>query len=301
VIRWIERTIQAQPAARELSELRMVAGLTVAATIAAIQLLRFELAALGDKVMGNGAAPLQNALQRVMAEQSLSLLGAPDAEEIEVKTAAPSAERARSLAHEVRNPLNGAAIHLTFLERQLAHLGADSETVEAAHIIGKEIQRVSELVTNYLDANDITRRTRISLRALCARAVQLAAGDAAAAGIDIHAAEDAPDIALDLELSKIELVLLDLLQHGIERALETKGRVLMCARHDAGEAIIEVRHDAGKAASAAHFNEHYGSGFNVALQVVAEHGGSLKVDSTPTGTTFHLSLPVNGTRKATNS
>jgi signal transduction histidine kinase len=301
ILQWVKRIVDGVPAGRELSEVRMTAELGARGAVALLQLLRNELEALADEIAAEHSPLVRAALGRVFDRELAALLGVTAQRELQ-EPAALGSSRARALAHEVRNPLNGAVIHLTFLERQLAKLEADPETLQAVNIIGKEIQRVSELVNSYLETNQAQRKNRVSLRALCTRAVQLVARDAAALGIDIHTGAEPPDVALELDLSRIELVLLDLLQNAIEGALEHKGKVLMCAKHEAGNAVIEVRHDGGSVSYAPGVFEHAGGvGLNVALQVVAEQGGALDVQSSPTGTIFHLTLPIQGQRRVQHS
>ncbi len=59
---------------------------------------------------------------------------------------------AAGLAHEIRNPLNGAQLHVTFLERGLRRAGiADADTLEAVRVVQDEIKRLSALVNEFLD------------------------------------------------------------------------------------------------------------------------------------------------------
>src|SRR6185295_10042850 len=42
---------------------------------------------------------------------------------------------AAGLAHEIRNPLNGALLHVTFLERALERAGGDAESLDTTRFI----------------------------------------------------------------------------------------------------------------------------------------------------------------------
>ncbi len=55
------------------------------------------------------------------------------------------------LADSMRNPLNGALLHVTLLERSLARRGINGECQEALGVIEDEIQRLSKLVTEFLE------------------------------------------------------------------------------------------------------------------------------------------------------
>ncbi len=58
---------------------------------------------------------------------------------------------AAGLAHEIRNPLNGAQLHVTFLERALRKSAATDDTLDAVAVIREEIKRLDALVTEFLD------------------------------------------------------------------------------------------------------------------------------------------------------
>src|SRR5262249_18506309 len=58
---------------------------------------------------------------------------------------------AAGLAHEIRNPLNGAQLHVSFLARTLSKSGGNAETLEAVAVVGDEIKRLAMLVTEFLD------------------------------------------------------------------------------------------------------------------------------------------------------
>jgi PAS domain S-box-containing protein len=55
------------------------------------------------------------------------------------------------LADSMRNPLNGALLHVVVLERSLARRGINGECQEALGVIEAEIQRISKLVTEFLE------------------------------------------------------------------------------------------------------------------------------------------------------
>jgi PAS domain S-box-containing protein len=59
---------------------------------------------------------------------------------------------AAGLAHEIRNPLNGAQLHLTFLRRALGRVvDGDGDMIDAVDVVESELKRLSLLVTDFLD------------------------------------------------------------------------------------------------------------------------------------------------------
>jgi signal transduction histidine kinase len=202
---------------------------------------------------------------------------------------------ARVLAHEIRNPLNGAVIHLTFVERQLRRLGADDETLEALTVVEREIRRAAELISEYLEpAGGKRARRRTSLRTVCARAVELLTGRADAAGISIDALCEGEDVPLDLDAGQLESVLLELLENAVQAALESDGKVLLSAKLQGENAVIDVRHGRPLGASEVSLTsvEPRLAGVDIALKAITDQGGSLDVTSGPQGTTFRVRLPA---------
>jgi signal transduction histidine kinase len=212
---------------------------------------------------------------------------------------------AAGLAHEIRNPLNGAQLHVTFLERGLKRLGVDDpDTTEAVRVVAEEISRLSGLVSEFLDfarPKPLTLKAT-SLRALCERAVQLGASDAERANVQLEADLPSADVQVDVDASKIEQVLINLLQNAFE-ALEPQrgGRVVLRARREPRHALVEVE-DEGPGVpnpDAPIFDPFYstkpqGTGLGLAIvhRIVTDHGGSVDFTSRPGRTTFRVRLPV---------
>ena len=212
---------------------------------------------------------------------------------------------AAGLAHEIRNPLNGAQLHVTFLERGLARLGiTDPDSLEAVRIVREEIRRLSDLVSEFLDFARPKPLTLSpgSMRALCDRAVQLARPDAERAGVELCADLPSSDIAVQVDSARIEQVLLNLLRNAIE-ALSPQGggRVLLRARREPRFALIEVEDEGPGLSSpeapvfdAFYSTKPHGTGLGLAIvhRIVTDHGGSIDFSSKPGRTVFRVRLPI---------
>jgi nitrogen-specific signal transduction histidine kinase len=203
----------------------------------------------------------------------------------------------RRFAHAIRNPLNGARLHLVFLERELARLGASRDAMDSAHVIGEEIDRIADLVTELTSRRAPAKpRTLLSLNSLCAGAIELVSSRAREAGVDVGAELEEPDSMLAVHRQEMEQVLFDLLHRALQGALASGTRVLLRAHRDtdASQAVIEIRHD-GDGATAAlgpSLEPDSGSDFRVAMRIVADHGGSIDVVSEPGQASFHVKLPI---------
>ncbi|HMJ11445.1 MAG TPA: HAMP domain-containing sensor histidine kinase [Polyangiaceae bacterium] len=288
--------------------------------VGALFLMQEELGRLADETLGRRGHDARRALARALAVEAHSLLAeverspghapAPPAP-LDLPTEPSDTERsaARTLAHDVRNPLNGAMLHATFVERELIDLGAEEDLMEAVGTIKAEIRRVAELVDDFVEAPvPVARpRARVPVSVLCSRAIELIARDAAAAGIEVGADISefgGSDVLLEVDMSKMLDVLSQLLQQAVEAALAGGGKVLLRARRESEAAVIEVRHDRRAFSTPLpmlrSLMPSVGNGgasptngtLNVALKVVAEHGGTIEVDSEPGRTEFRVKLPI---------
>jgi PAS domain S-box-containing protein len=209
---------------------------------------------------------------------------------------------AAGLAHEIRNPLNGAQLHCAFLDRALERAGAAHDTREAVRVIAEEIKRLANLVSEFLDfaRPRPPDRRPVSLLALCARAIQLAAPAAEKARVSLEADFPARDVELEADGAKLEQVLLNLIQNAIE-AIVNGGRVVVRARRQPRAVLFEVEDDGEGVPSidAPVFDPFYstkaagtGLGLAIAHRIVTDHGGTIGFESRPGRTVFKIALPL---------
>jgi PAS domain S-box-containing protein len=212
---------------------------------------------------------------------------------------------AAGLAHEIRNPLNGAHLAVTFLDRALRREGMNGEAAEAVKTIEHEISRLSALVTEFLQfaRPQPIVSAEVSLSALSSRVSTLLAGDARAAGVVLAVDLPTTDVVVDADADKLEQVVLNLGRNAIEAIRDAKrgGRVVLRLRRTPRRALIEVKDDGPGLSSetAPIFDAFFstkpagtGLGLSIAHRIVTDHGGQIDVESTPDGTTFSVSLPL---------
>ena len=212
---------------------------------------------------------------------------------------------AAGLAHEIRNPLNGAHLHVTFLERELRKSAANKDSLEAAKIVGEEIMRLSALVSEFLDfaRPRPLQKKAVAIQALCARVAQLARGEAESAKVSIVLDMPAVELMIEADGAKLEQVLLNLLHNAIEAMSPLGGgRVTLHARRHPHHAVIEVE-DEGPgmpALNAPIFDAFYstkpqGTGLGLAIvhRIVTDHDGTIVVESKPGRCVFRVTLPIS--------
>lgn len=298
-----------ESAAYAVKELAAQAKLSLAEVIGVIGFLHSELEQVARTSFELGDAQLIQAALGRRVVMELSLLHTPVASDLRIieselgdsdpgnansgnASSSPHERATRRVAHEIRNALNGAVLHLTFLERKLEDFSADDEALDAAHIIGREITRVAGLIDESLDAarSRASKDAVTSVKSLCTDALeQVSPSDG------VFEVEDRP-------ARGVEGVLLDLMQDVTESALQNGGRVLLTARRDGGAAIIEVEH--GVPSEDVPDQQTWPSAdgnLATAMQTVAECGGSLKVETDIGRTIFHVQFPSFPTREVVNN
>ena len=211
---------------------------------------------------------------------------------------------AAGLAHEIRNPLNGAKLHVTFLERGLTRSGADPDMLDALRTVRDEIARLSGLVTDFLDfaRPRQNHRAATSMRALCERAAQVVRPEAAAESVRVDVDLPPNDIVCTLDAGKMEQVVLNLVRNAIESTGPAGGGVVTIrVRREVTRAILEVE-DNGPGLSeptAPIFDPFFstkprgtGLGLSIVHRIVSDHGGTITFESRPGHTVFRVMLPI---------
>lgn len=244
-------------------------------------------------------------------EDGVVALGRDRTEDVALSERMRRAERlagvgalAAGLAHEIRNPLNGAALHLKVLNRQLERRNLnDPDMTESLEIVAREIARLSTLVTEFLQfARPHTLdKHATDLREVCARVVAVLQPELASSSVNISL--DLPKHAISVEVddSKIEQVLMNLVRNPAEAFGETGGNIVVRTRRKPAFALIEIEDDGpGIPAGAPVFDPFFttkatgsGLGLPIANRIVSDHLGTLSFDSAPGRTIFRIQLPFD--------
>jgi PAS domain S-box-containing protein len=148
---------------------------------------------------------------------------------------------AAGLAHEIRNPLNGALLHVTFLDRALARQGASRDALDAVNLVGDEIRRLSALVKDFLVFARPSTPTLapLSLRTIAERIVGLLEADARAARASFVSDLGTASPIVDGDAAKLEQALLNLVKNALEAVAETPGgRVVVRLRRRPRHALL---------------------------------------------------------------
>jgi signal transduction histidine kinase len=208
------------------------------------------------------------------------------------------------LAHEIRNPLNGAQLHVSFLERAIKRKAGERDMLEATRVVGDEIKRLANLVTEFLDfARPKPPELKpTSLSQAMEHACGLVASTAKQRQVSLHCDLPSSDVEFAVDAGKLTQVLLNLLNNAIESTgAAGGGTVCLRGRRGPRHVLIDVEDDGPglPSADAPIFDAFYstkegGTGLGLAIshRIVTDHRGTIDVSSRPGKTGFHIALPI---------
>lgn len=203
------------------------------------------------------------------------------------------------VAHEVRNPLGGIRLFASILRDELPE-GAEAR----AHVarIDREVGYLETVVAEFLDyaRRPAPELERCELGPLIDEVLEVAAPDAAAAGVSLERTDDAA-AACAGDRGQLRRALLNLVRNAIQAA-ERGGKQVRIELVAAAEVSIRVSNDGPAIAADAieHLFEPFfttrekGTGLGLAFvrDIAVDHGGRVELErSDEDGTVFGLHLP----------
>lgn len=208
---------------------------------------------------------------------------------------------AASVAHEINNPLQAIALHLQLLADESLSSGGQ----QRLDVVQQEFNRIADIVDRLLDFQRPKEGQRqiVHVAAALNYVIMLAKKQLQRSGVALlqNLPDDLPPVyAIENQLKQ---VFLNLILNAAEAMLDG-GQLVIAACHDAEMLTIEFA-DTGPGVSPevqTHLFEPFyttkmeGSGLGLAVshEIVANHGGTLTVHSTPgAGATFVVMLPID--------
>lgn len=218
-------------------------------------------------------------------------------------------ELASTVAHEVRNPLNAASMTAQRLRREFLSSVPESgperaELEDLLSVMTSETQRIDRIVQQFLEYARPPRLApeSVDLCALVRDAGERASSLALSRGVRVEVKAPGSDTAL-VDPAQLREALDNLIRNAID-ATPADGRVSLAVRRDSAGHAIEVR-DSGRGIEPTElpkiFDLYYttkpdgtGVGLAVTQQIVTGHGGTIEVDSKPSGgTLMTVRLPAS--------
>ncbi|WP_027389313.1 ATP-binding protein [Chrysiogenes arsenatis] len=211
-----------------------------------------------------------------------------------------------SLAHEIKNPLNAINLNIQLLQEDLEEETLErEEALASCQVIGAEVQRLNELLNEFLAYARMTSPTlkKDSIGRILGGVCDLFRPQCAAKGIQLEVERTAKSDTLFLDRNQIRQVLINLVKNGIEALGDTpQGSITIRhytkQRHHHIEVIDNgpgISYENQKKIFDIFFStktDGTGLGLPIARNIIEAHGGQLTLRSAPgKGTTVQIILP----------
>jgi signal transduction histidine kinase len=208
---------------------------------------------------------------------------------------------AGEIAHELKNPLatvKGLA--------QLVAKDLEGKPAERMGVLRREVDRMADILENFLNfSRPLTplAQAETDLDAICRDLALLHEGAARERGVRVEALAEG-EVRVRCDARKIKQILVKLLQNAI--AATPAGGVIRVRARDAGAGRVEVTiADEGPGLAPAIAAQAFepgvttkpggsGLGLTISRGLARQHGGDLRLDSSPAGCTAVLELPRAG-------
>lgn len=208
---------------------------------------------------------------------------------------------ARQVAHEMKNPLTPIAVLAADLKRSYEQQRGDFPQVlsQAVATIEEEIDRLKRMVQEFADFARFpaAERVRCRLSSVLDDLRGLYAPEIAKGRLLL---DGGSAVALDADPAQLRQALVNLIKNGLEAIgdtghvtvhTETQEDGLHIVVSDTGPGLSDERRAQLFMPGFTTKPEGSGLGLPIVQRIVSEHQGSIRVESGPHGTTFHVLLP----------
>ncbi|MCA9126303.1 MAG: PAS domain-containing protein [Planctomycetales bacterium] len=208
------------------------------------------------------------------------------------------------LHHEIKNPLAALSLHIQLLEEQLDETDASEAMLHNMTVIKTEIVRIGGVLERFRDfaSTDELNIRPVDLEQLVGQQVALLSPRAQQQGIVILVQVDGAHPVVEADPGRIEQVLLNLLLNAME-AMPKGGQLTITISGQAETAHIELA-DTGcgiprdlidKIMDPYFTTKSSGTGLGLSLcdKILRQHHGNLDFETSPQGSTFTMTLPVD--------
>lgn len=211
---------------------------------------------------------------------------------------------AAAIAHEVRNPLTSIRGFIQLLRPHLEALGKE----EYARIILTEIDRANDIIYEFLNSSKPSAPMvrKVAIDTLLREVLMLSDSEALMKGCQIHYESYEENLQVSIDMKQIKQVILNLVRNALDAISdmnEEYGGRIDVATYKEGENVVILVRDNGKGMDRQTLGRLFdpffttkeagtGLGLSVSYRIIRNHGGTIRVDSTPgEGTAFKIHLP----------
>ncbi len=205
----------------------------------------------------------------------------------------------RTLAHEVRNPLNNINLSIEQLDAEIS----DNEPRTYIDIINRNSKRIGDLITELLDSSrpsDIILE-EISLQLLIEESIAVAEDRITLKKIALQVQYDNPGATVMADPAKLKIAFVNIIINAVEAMEEAKGILDIRIKSETGKYVVSIT-DNGAGISEENltkiFEPYYtskrngmGLGLASTLNIIQSHQAFVEVRSTTgAGTSFLISF-----------
>ena len=240
---------------------------------------------------------------QVLLLSDITRLKELEAEMRENERLAAVGRMAAGVAHEIRNPLSSIKGLALLLKDKFPRQSREFETTG---LLIQEVERMNRTISELLGfARPASLELQeVDLRVLLKETLQLVSADTASEHIrtSMHCAPDLPVLMADRD--RLRQVIINILLNSVQ-AMEDGGTLEISARKSHSGSQVELLfRDTGKGIKPEHLaqvffpyfttrKEGTGIGLAITQKIIADHGGTIRVESTPgKGTTVVVELPL---------
>jgi signal transduction histidine kinase len=212
-------------------------------------------------------------------------------------------QAAANMAHQIGTPLNLISTHVQLLIRSTP---PEADAIDRLKAIQDQVAKVTAVVRAALDSSRLPAipHERADLGTLVRRVCQMASPMLEEAGVQIEVMIPEQSVELLTDAMQLELALLNLITNSIDAMpsggklavrLERVNERLRLEIEDTGSGIPPelLAHIFDPWVTTKAHSKGSGLGLSIAKQVVASHGGTIRVDNRPgKGAVFTIDLPA---------
>ena len=211
------------------------------------------------------------------------------------------------LSHEIRNPLNAAALQLTVLERRIQRMGGDSKEklLEPLQLVRDEIRRLDHILEDFLQfarPREFHPRA-IQVPTVLTKVLDLLEGEAERRHVNLaRNFDDVPPVLGDEE--RLRQVVMNLALNALDAAGAGGTVRVSCGLDEREPAEVAIHvDDTGRGVPQEVRDRIFepffttkaqgsGLGLSIVHAIVTQHGGTISIDDAPEGgARFTLTLP----------
>ena len=212
-------------------------------------------------------------------------------------------QAAANMAHQIGTPLNLISTHVQLL---IQSTPTNADSIDRLKAIQDQVVKVSAIVRAALDSSrpPAIPHERADLGTLVRRVCQMARPMLEDAGVQIEVLTPGQPAELQADPVQLELALLNLITNSVD-AMASGGNLTVCLRCVNDRLRLDIEDTGGGippevlarifdpwVTTKAH-GRGSGLGLSIARQVVAAHGGTIRLDNRPgKGAVFTIDLPA---------